>query len=93
MALFNYVFAKKNGGQFILRIEDTDRIRSSSAAEHKIYEALRWLGMDWSEGPDKGGDYGPYQQSERLDIYNGFCRPEASNAVNMQSFEPSHGTP
>ena len=70
IALFNYVFAKKNGGQFILRIEDTDRIRSSSAAEHKIYEALRWLGMDWSEGPDKGGDYGPYRQSERLDIYN-----------------------
>ena len=70
MALFNYVFAKKNGGQFILRIEDTDRKRSSSAAERKIYEALRWLGMDWSEGPDKGGDYGPYRQSERLDIYN-----------------------
>jgi glutamyl-tRNA synthetase len=70
MALFNYVFAKKNGGQFILRIEDTDRKRSSSAAERKIYEALRWLGMDWSEGPDKGGDYGPYRQSERLEIYN-----------------------
>lgn len=70
MALFNYAFAKKHGGQFILRVEDTDRTRSSFASEGKIYEALRWLGMDWSEGPDKGGDFGPYRQSERLDIYN-----------------------
>ena len=69
VALFNYAFARQNQGQFILRIEDTDRERSSAASEAMIFEALRWLGLEWDEGPDIGGSVGPYRQSERTDIY------------------------
>lgn len=69
VALFNYVWAKKNGGQFILRIEDTDRERSNQASERMIFEALHWLDLTWDEGPDVGGRHGPYRQSERFDIY------------------------
>ncbi len=69
VALFNYAFAKKHGGQFLLRIEDTDRERSSAASESMIFEALRWLGLRWDEGPDLGGPHGPYRQSERSAIY------------------------
>jgi glutamyl-tRNA synthetase len=69
IALFNYVFARKNGGQFILRIEDTDRTRSTLESEAAILRALRWIGLDWDEGPDKGGPFGPYRQSERAEIY------------------------
>ncbi|MCV6614296.1 MAG: glutamate--tRNA ligase, partial [Cellvibrionaceae bacterium] len=69
IALFNLCFAKQHGGEFILRIEDTDRERSSSESEQAIFDSLRWLGLDWAEGPDVGGDYGPYRQSERGDIY------------------------
>ena len=69
VALFNYCLAKQNGGQFILRIEDTDQARSTLASEQAIIDALRWLGLDWDEGPDVGGPAGPYRQSERADIY------------------------
>jgi glutamyl-tRNA synthetase len=69
VALFNYAFAHKHGGAFVLRIEDTDRERSQPASERMIFEALRWLGLDWDEGPDKGGPHGPYRQSERSAIY------------------------
>lgn len=69
MALFNRVFAKSRGGRFVLRIEDTDRARSSAAAEAAIVDALRWAGLDWDEGPDVGGDFGPYRQSERQAVY------------------------
>jgi glutamyl-tRNA synthetase len=69
VALFNYAWAKKNGGRFILRIEDTDRERSQRTAERMIFESLRWLGLDWDEGPDVGGPHGPYRQSERFAIY------------------------
>jgi glutamyl-tRNA synthetase len=69
VALFNYALAKKHGGQFVLRIEDTDQKRSSSEAERMIYDALGWLGLEWDEGPDVGGPYGPYRQSERSEIY------------------------
>jgi glutamyl-tRNA synthetase len=69
VALFNYAWARKNSGQFILRIEDTDRERSSPASERMIFEALRWLGLSWDEGPDVGGPFGPYRQSERFEIY------------------------
>jgi glutamyl-tRNA synthetase len=69
VALFNYAWARKNGGQFILRIEDTDRERSSAASERMIFEALHWLGLSWDEGPDVGGPFGPYRQSERFEIY------------------------
>ncbi len=69
MALFNWVFAKSQGGEFILRIEDTDVERSSIESEQAIVQALEWLGISWDEGPDVGGDYGPYRQSERKEIY------------------------
>ncbi len=69
IALFNYVFARKHGGKFILRIEDTDQTRSSESSEKAILEALRWTGLDWDEGPDVGGDFGPYRQSERTELY------------------------
>ena len=69
IALFNYVFAKKNGGKFVLRIEDTDQSRAKSSSEKQILTSLKWLGLSWEEGPDVGGDFGPYYQSKRLDIY------------------------
>lgn len=68
-ALFNYLLAKKNKGTFIVRMEDTDLERSSKASEENIKNSLRWLGMNWDEGIDVGGDCGPYRQMERLDIY------------------------
>ncbi len=69
VALINQVFARSQGGQFILRIEDTDIARSTRASERMIIDALRWLGLDWDEGPDVGGACGSYRQSERKDIY------------------------
>lgn len=72
-ALFNWLFARRNGGVFILRIEDTDVTRSDPRYTQLIMDDLRWLGMDWQEGPDVGGPYGPYVQSQRLTIYQGFA--------------------
>lgn len=69
IALFNYVFARAQGGSFILRIEDTDRARARADSEAAIFRALRWVGLSWDEGPDVGGGYGPYRQSERSAIY------------------------
>jgi glutamyl-tRNA synthetase len=69
MGLFNSVFAKVHGGKFIIRIEDTDRARSTQRSEDAILRSMRWLGLEWDEGPDIGGPYGPYRQSERLGIY------------------------
>src|SRR5690554_7379653 len=69
VALFNLAFAKQQGGEFILRIEDTDQVRSTAESEQAIMDSLRWLGVEWSEGPDVGGPHGPYRQSERADIY------------------------
>ena len=68
-ALFNWLYARQHGGTFILRIEDTDEKRNTEEARQVIYDGLNWLGLDWDEGPDKGGPFGPYQQSERSDIY------------------------
>lgn len=73
IALFNYAFAKQHGGSFILRIEDTDQVRSTRESEVAILEALRWIGLPWDEGPDVGGDKGPYRQSERTEIYQKHC--------------------
>jgi len=69
VALFNYALARQSGGQFVLRIEDTDRQRSTRESEAMIFDALHWLGLDWDEGPDVGGPHGPYRQSERSEIY------------------------
>ena len=68
-ALYDFLLARQSGGQFILRIEDTDRNRFDPQAEKEYYEALRWLGLKWDEGPDIGGPYSPYRQSERTEIY------------------------
>ncbi|NRA45025.1 MAG: glutamate--tRNA ligase [Oligoflexales bacterium] len=90
VTLFNYILAKQAGGELVLRIEDTDQSRARASSEQQIYESLSWLGLEWDEGPDKGGDYGPYRQSERKSIhlehseqllktghaYRCFCTPE-----------------
>lgn len=69
IALFNLCFARKMGGKFILRIEDTDQSRSTAESEQTILSSLKWMGLEWDEGPDVGGPHGPYRQSEREDIY------------------------
>lgn len=69
-ALFNWLFARQSGGKFVLRIEDTDDARNTEEATAAIFEGLRWLGLDWDEGPDVGGDCGPYAQSQRRAIYD-----------------------
>ncbi len=69
VALFNYALAQQHGGQFVLRIEDTDRQRSTPESEAMILDALAWLGLEWDEGPNIGGPHGPYRQSERSEIY------------------------
>jgi glutamyl-tRNA synthetase len=97
-ALINSCFARQNGGRFILRIEDTDRARSTAGAERAILEALRWCGFTWDEGPDVGGPHGPYRQSERSAIYQKyseqllaqgdafrcFCTPERLEAMRQE---------
>src|SRR4249919_3066028 len=93
-ALFNWLFARRTGGVFVLRIEDTDVERSSADMVSGILEGLRWLGLSWDEGPEVGGAFGPYFQSERLDrhramaarlvaedrAYYCFCTPDALQA-------------
>jgi glutamyl-tRNA synthetase len=93
-ALFNFLLARGSGGTFIVRIEDTDAARSTRESERGIVDDLRWMGLDWSEGVDVGGDYGPYRQTERLHIYRAhavellardqayrcFCTPEQLEA-------------
>jgi glutamyl-tRNA synthetase len=97
-ALYNYLFAKHNNGKFILRIEDTDRNRYVEGAVENLIKALRWAGLDYDEGPDTGGDFGPYMQSQRLDIYKKhadeliskgkayycFCTPERLTALRQE---------
>jgi len=74
IALFNLAFARKHGGQFVLRIEDTDQTRSRTEYEEGLIAALSWLGVTWDEGPDVGGPHGPYRQSERLELYHDRAR-------------------
>ena len=73
-ALFNWLFARHHGGKFVLRIEDTDSKRNTEEAMAAIYEELEWLGLNWNEGPHVGGDYGPYLQSERTEIYESYLK-------------------
>ncbi|MBE36781.1 MAG: glutamate--tRNA ligase [Opitutaceae bacterium] len=73
-ALFNWLYARHTGGVFVLRIEDTDKERNSDEFLNVIYNSLTWLGMDWDEGPQKGGEFGPYRQSERSEIYQGYMQ-------------------
>lgn len=74
IGLFNRVFATQHGGSFVLRIEDTDQVRSTRSSEEAIYTSLRWCGIQWDEGPDIGGPYGPYRQSERSAIYREYAQ-------------------
>jgi glutamyl-tRNA synthetase len=104
-ALFNWLLARGQGGTFILRIEDTDLERSSRESERAILEDLRWMGLDWTEGIDAGGDHGPYRQTERLHIYRAhavellsrgaayqcFCSPDQLEADRRESL--AHGRP
>ena len=69
-ALFNWLFARKHGGVFVLRVEDTDEARNTEEARQAIFDGMGWLGLDWDEGPEKGANYGPYYQSERRKIYD-----------------------
>jgi len=106
IALFNRAFAKKHGGQFILRIEDTDQARSTRESEQAIYDSLRWLGLDWDEGPDVGGPHAPYRQSERSDLYTRhagelidagaayrcFCTPERLLELRERQKQEKRGT-
>jgi glutamyl-tRNA synthetase len=86
IALFNYAFAKSQGGDFILRIEDTDRTRSTKESEQAIFDALHWVGINWDEGPDVGGDKGPYRQSERFEIYKEYCQKLLDNGTAYYCF-------
>jgi glutamyl-tRNA synthetase len=98
-ALYNRLFARAHGGTFVLRVDDTDVERNRPEFERVIYEGLHWLGLDWDEGPDKGGPDGPYRQSERLDLYKQhaakllaegkayrcFCTPEELDAERKEA--------
>src|SRR5207247_12256 len=81
-ALFNWLFARHHDGKFVLRIEDTDRTRNTEEAAAAIYEGLRWLGLDWDEGPHAGGDFGTYLRSERTDMYERYLK-KLQNAGNI----------
>lgn len=83
-ALFNWLYARHTGGTFILRIEDTDKERNSDEFLRVIYDSLRWLGMDWDEGPEKGGNFGPYLQSQRSPIYAEYLEKLKANGRAYQ---------
>ncbi|HOG66132.1 MAG TPA: glutamate--tRNA ligase [Bacteroidales bacterium] len=86
-ALYNYLFAKRNNGTFILRIEDTDQLRYVPGAEEYIIESLKWCGIRYDEGPGIGGDYGPYRQSERQNLYRDFANQLINNGYAYYAFD------
>ncbi|KAI1811247.1 hypothetical protein GGS20DRAFT_588721 [Poronia punctata] len=102
-ALYNYLLAKATGGQFLIRVEDTDQKRLVADAEEKLFDDLKWAGLNWDEGPDIGGPYGPYKQSERLGLYKEhadklleegrayrcFCTPEELDSMKKLALEES----
>ncbi|HOJ25878.1 MAG TPA: glutamate--tRNA ligase [Candidatus Saccharicenans sp.] len=87
-ALFNWLLARQKGGVFVLRVEDTDIERSKPEYEKNLIEDLRWLGLDWDEGPDVGGEFGPYRQSERLELYHQYARQLLENGQAYYCFCP-----
>ena len=87
MGLLNYIYARQRGGKFILRIEDTDQTRFVATSEQMIFDALRWLGITWDEGPDIGGPFGPYRQSERTPIYREYVQKLLDSGHAYRSFE------
>ena len=86
IGLINYIYARQRGGQFILRIEDTDRTRFVSSSEQMIFDSLKWVGLSWDEGPDVGGPYGPYRQSERTEIYREHAEILLANGTAYRCF-------
>jgi glutamyl-tRNA synthetase len=86
IGLVNFLYARQCGGQFVLRIEDTDRARFVATSEQMIFDALRWLGLTWDEGPDVGGPYGPYRQSERTEIYREHAEMLLANGTAYRCF-------
>jgi len=86
-ALYNYLFARKHGGDFLLRIEDTDQNRYVPGAEQYIMDSLRWCGLRWDEGPDTAGPYGPYRQSERKDMYRQYAMQLLENGHAYYAFD------
>jgi glutamyl-tRNA synthetase len=86
-ALFNYLLARRRGGKFVLRIEDTDQTRNIAGAEQKLVDDLKWLGLDWDEGPEIGGEYGPYHQSQRLELYRAHARGLLDGGQAYYAFE------
>ncbi len=86
-ALFNYLLAKHAGGKFIIRIEDTDQTRNIEAADRKLLDDLLWLGLEWDEGPDRGGAHGPYYQSQRRDLYDDHVKRLFDNGLAYYAFE------
>ncbi|MBE0365261.1 glutamyl-tRNA synthetase [Pseudoalteromonas ulvae UL12] len=89
IALFNYCFAKQQGGEFVLRIEDTDQVRSTRESEQAIMDSLKWLGLNWDHGPDVGGEFGPYRQSERSDLYKKYAHQLVENGKAFYCFATS----
>jgi glutamyl-tRNA synthetase len=87
IGLINYLFARQRNGKFVLRIEDTDRARFVATSEQEIFNSLRWLGLTWDEGPDVGGPYGPYRQSERTEIYREHAELLLANGTAYRAFE------
>ena len=87
IGLLNYLFAQQRGGQFVLRIEDTDRTRFVSTSEAMIFDTLRWVGLTWDEGPDVGGPHGPYRQSERTEIYREHTEKLLASGHAYRAFE------
>lgn len=85
-ALFNYLFARSKGGKFILRLEDTDRTRYDEKYVQNLYDTMAWLGIEWDEGGDKGGEYGPYVQSERFELYKKYAEQLVANGEAYYCF-------
>lgn len=85
-ALFNYLYARSKGGKFILRLEDTDRTRYDEKYVQNLYDTMAWLGLDWDEGGDKGGEYGPYVQSERFALYKEYAQKLIENGEAYYCF-------
>jgi glutamyl-tRNA synthetase len=86
IGLINYIYARQRAGKFVLRIEDTDRARFVATSEQEIFNSLRWLGLTWDEGPDVGGPFGPYRQSERTEIYREHVEVLLANGTAYQCF-------
>ncbi len=85
-ALYSWLFARRHGGKFVLRIEDTDKERNTPEAVQAIFDGMRWAGLDWDEGPDIGGPFGPYRQTERLDIYREAAEKLLAKGVAYRCF-------